>query len=120
MSPSQGPLSDVNRPALGESRRTAIAALLREAGAVTVAELEQRFGVSPMTARRDLSELERQGIARRTHGGAVLPSIAAHEDSFARRVEVAKEALPRPPSPPRAATKVEPGSERSASRPPSS
>jgi DeoR/GlpR family transcriptional regulator of sugar metabolism len=26
-----------------------------------------------MTARRDLTELERQGIARRTHGGAVLP-----------------------------------------------
>ena len=28
-----------------------------------------------MTARRDLQELERQGIARRTHGGAVLPSV---------------------------------------------
>ena len=45
-----------------------------------------------MTARRDLAELERQGIARRTHGGAVLPSISAQEDSFAQRVEVATEA----------------------------
>ena len=45
-----------------------------------------------MTARRDLDELERQGIARRTHGGAVLPSISAQEDSFAQRVEVATEA----------------------------
>lgn len=39
-----------------------------------------------MTARRDLSRLEREGRARRTHGGAVLPTITAHEDSFAARV----------------------------------
>ena len=45
-----------------------------------------------MTARRDLGELERTGLARRTHGGAVLPAIAAHEDSFASRLEQAKDA----------------------------
>src|SRR4051812_49562728 len=45
-----------------------------------------------MTARRDLAGLERQGLARRTHGGAVMPAIAAHEDSFASRLEVAAEA----------------------------
>jgi DeoR/GlpR family transcriptional regulator of sugar metabolism len=45
-----------------------------------------------MTARRDLGDLVQRGIARRTHGGAVLPSISAHEDSFARRVETATEA----------------------------
>src|SRR5918997_241616 len=72
---------------LAESRRAAIAELLRSAGSVTVAQLEQRFGISPMTARRDLSDLERQGLARRTHGGAVLPAITAHEDSFATRLE---------------------------------
>jgi len=63
---------------------------------VTVAELEARFGVSSMTARRDLAELERQGVLRRTHGGAVLPAVSAHEDSFAQRVESgaqAKQAL---------------------------
>ena len=74
---------------LAMARRSAIADLLRDAGAITVTEVESRFGVSPMTARRDLAELERQGIARRTHGGAVLPSISAQEDSFAQRVEVA-------------------------------
>jgi DeoR/GlpR family transcriptional regulator of sugar metabolism len=77
---------------LAMARRTAIADQLRETGAVTVTEVETRFGVSPMTARRDLQELERMGIARRTHGGAVLPSISAQEDSFAMRVEVATEA----------------------------
>jgi DeoR/GlpR family transcriptional regulator of sugar metabolism len=74
---------------LAMARRAAILDLLRDTGAVTVTEVESRFGVSPMTARRDLAELARQGVARRTHGGAVLPSISAQEDSFAQRVEVA-------------------------------
>jgi DeoR/GlpR family transcriptional regulator of sugar metabolism len=77
---------------LAVTRRAAIAALLRESGAITVTEVEAGFGISPMTARRDLMELERQWLARRTHGGAVLPSISAQEDSFAARVEVATEA----------------------------
>src|SRR6201989_2737659 len=77
---------------LAMARRSAIADLLRDSGVITVTEVESRFGVSPMTARRDLAELERQGIARRTHGGAVLPSISAQEDSFAQRLEVATEA----------------------------
>ena len=61
---------------------------LRSAGSVTVAEVEARFDVSPVTARRDLDELQRQGLLRRTHGGGVLPTTAAHEDSFARRLKV--------------------------------
>lgn len=83
------------RPLLAEARRFAIAELLRAAGAVSVTEVEQRFGVSPMTARRDLAALERQGLARRTHGGAVLPSMAAREDSFAKRVNHAADAKGR-------------------------
>jgi DeoR/GlpR family transcriptional regulator of sugar metabolism len=83
------------KPLMGVARRAAIAALLRDAGAVTVTDVESRFGVSSMTARRDLAELARQGVARRTHGGAVLPSIAAHEDSFAQRVQAATEAKAR-------------------------
>jgi DeoR/GlpR family transcriptional regulator of sugar metabolism len=77
---------------LAESRRAAIADLLRSAGSVTVAELEERFGISSMTARRDLADLERQGRARRTHGGAVLPPISSHEDSFVKRLDTAPEA----------------------------
>src|SRR3954452_6007823 len=80
---------------LAMARRAAILDLLRDSGAVTVTEVESRFGVSPMTARRDLAELARQGVARRTHGGAVLPSISAQEDSFAQRVEVATKAKAR-------------------------
>jgi DeoR/GlpR family transcriptional regulator of sugar metabolism len=77
---------------LADARRAAIVERLRVTGSVTVAELEEQFGVSSMTARRDLDGLERRGLARRTHGGAVLPAFSAHEDSFASRLEVAADA----------------------------
>jgi DeoR/GlpR family transcriptional regulator of sugar metabolism len=80
------------RPRLAEERRERIADLLRANRSVSVGEIEQRFGVSPMTARRDLAELERQGLARRTHGGAVLPGPSRHEDSFTSRLATATEA----------------------------
>jgi DeoR/GlpR family transcriptional regulator of sugar metabolism len=69
-----------------EERRRLILELLRERRSITVGAVEQQFGVSPMTARRDLAILEREGHARRTHGGAVLPDLAAHEDSFRHRL----------------------------------
>lgn len=78
-----------DRLRLAEGRREAIGELLRAQRAITVNEIEDRFGVSPMTARRDLGELERQGLARRTHGGAVLPSASGHEDSFVTRMATA-------------------------------
>jgi len=62
---------------------------------VTVSEVEARFSVSPVTARRDLDELERRGLVRRTHGGAILPTTSGHEDSFARRLKVASQAKER-------------------------
>lgn len=81
---------------LPDERRRMILERLRSRGVVSVAELEAEFGISSMTARRDLAELERAGYVRRTHGGAVLPAMSGHEDSFARRLEVdvgAKERL---------------------------
>jgi len=73
---------------LPESRRRAIAELLRARGEESVAGLEGEFQVSSMTIRRDLRELQRQGLAKRTHGGAIAPGFAAHEDSFSQRVNV--------------------------------
>src|SRR3954465_13717989 len=95
------------RALLAGARRAAIVERLRLSGSVTVAELEEQFGVSSMPPRRDLGGLERRGLARRTHGGAVPPAFTAHEDSFASRLEVAadaKRALARA-----AAAAVQPG-----------
>lgn len=61
-------------PSLQRSRRHRIVALVGEQGEATVAEMATRFGVSGMTIRRDLYELERQGYVERTHGGAVAPA----------------------------------------------
>jgi DeoR/GlpR family transcriptional regulator of sugar metabolism len=69
--------------------------LLRASGSVTVAGLEEELGISAATARRDLTVLERQGKVKRTHGGAVLPGVAQHEDSFQHRLGEAMEAKKR-------------------------
>ena len=83
------------RPAVPAERRRLILELLREQGSVSVATVEEEFRVSPMTARRDLALLADAGYARRTHGGAVLPELAAHEDSFQSRLEQDVEAKVR-------------------------
>ena len=80
---------------LPAERRRLISQLLRQHGSVSVSALESEFGISPMTARRDLDELERRGVARRTHGGAVLPGLSSHEDSFQQRLGVEVEAKER-------------------------
>lgn len=80
---------------LPDERRRLIAEELKEHGSVSVTTLGERFGVSLMTARRDLTELERQGVARRTHGGAVLPGPSSHEDDFAQRLDAAVAAKER-------------------------
>jgi DeoR/GlpR family transcriptional regulator of sugar metabolism len=76
-------------------RREWIASRLLADGSITVQAVEAEFGVSPMTARRDLGILEREGRALRTHGGAVAPTLARHEDSFAARLEQASGAKQR-------------------------
>jgi DeoR/GlpR family transcriptional regulator of sugar metabolism len=89
------------RADIPERRQQRIVELIRESGGVTVAGLEEEeeeLGVSPATARRDLAVLERQGKLRRTHGGALVPALAQHEDSFQQRlgeVVEAKERLAR-------------------------
>lgn len=40
---------------------------------VSTRELAERLGVSEMTIRRDLHELDREGLVQRQHGGATLP-----------------------------------------------
>jgi DeoR/GlpR family transcriptional regulator of sugar metabolism len=80
---------------LSEARRSIVAEMIEVSGAVTISELQARFGVSPMTVRRDLSILAERGAARRTHGGAVLPSIASGEHSFRHRLRDAPEAKAR-------------------------
>lgn len=54
-----------------EERQRAIADLVTHRGRLSVNELAQEYAVTTETVRRDLSVLERAGIVRRVHGGAV-------------------------------------------------
>jgi DeoR/GlpR family transcriptional regulator of sugar metabolism len=54
------------------TRRRAILELLAAQGHVKVDALSKHFAVSGMTIRKDLTELEGQGLLQRTYGGAAL------------------------------------------------
>lgn len=56
---------------LSDERHNYICELVNENGAVTSAELVERFGVSAETIRRDLLMLEKRQLLQRVHGGAV-------------------------------------------------
>jgi DeoR family transcriptional regulator of aga operon len=51
-------------------RMLSVLALLESGDTVTLAELTGSLGVSSATVRRDLADLEEQGLLVRTHGGA--------------------------------------------------
>jgi DeoR family transcriptional regulator, fructose operon transcriptional repressor len=54
-----------------EERQQAIAARVADRGRLAVTALAEEFGVTTETVRRDLAALERAGMVRRVHGGAV-------------------------------------------------
>ena len=71
-------------------------------GVVTVREIMDACGVSDMTARRDLAELEQEGRLTRVHGGAQgldfsLPQELSHTEKIAHeeaeKVAIARAAL---------------------------
>lgn len=56
------------------TRQKKILDILQEKGRVKISELASRLYVSEMTIRRDLGEMEHEGILERYRGGAVLLS----------------------------------------------
>lgn len=78
---------------LGEVRN-----LIAERGAVRIDELAADFGVSEMTIRRDLDELETLGVARRVRGGAIAlgpePFAQRHRHNARAKARIAEKLLP--------------------------
>jgi DeoR/GlpR family transcriptional regulator of sugar metabolism len=66
-------------------RRRRIVELVQETGRKTVAELCDSFDVSEMTIRRDLRDLDREGLLRRVHGGAVSSLGRSYEPPYTIR-----------------------------------
>lgn len=86
------------------TRHAQIRSALDGVSGVTVRELTALLGVSEATIRRDLEDLERSGVVRRTHGGAVPVRELPLPDREGRQV-AEKRAIARA-----AATLVRPGS----------
>lgn len=57
-------------------------------GFVSVSDIARAIGVSPMTIRRDLTLLDRDGQIVRTHGGGVVSDFESHEPVFDQRLEL--------------------------------
>ena len=82
-----------------EERQQAMARLVTERRRLSVAALSEQYAATTETVRRDLSQLERRGLVRRVHGGAVpagsLATIESELDERAATNTDLKEAIAR-------------------------
>jgi DeoR family fructose operon transcriptional repressor len=90
-----------------ERHRTIVNLALRN-DRVSVADLASRFDVTTETIRRDLDSLDKRGILRRVHGGAVVAenvalletAVTEREPAFvAQKTKIAEAALQYLPAP---------------------
>lgn len=70
---------------LPTQRIQSIFADIKTNGIRSVSDLSKKYEVSEMTVRRDLKQLEDQGLIMRTHGGAVLTHFASEEPQFLQK-----------------------------------
>jgi DeoR family fructose operon transcriptional repressor len=84
-----------------EERIVEMRSLIAEQGAVRIDELAKDFGVSEMTIRRDLDELEALGFARRVRGGAIAlgpePWEQRHQHNARAKAKIAEKLQPLVP-----------------------
>ncbi len=80
-----------------QHRQEQILDQLRALGRVQVNDLAERFDVTPETIRRDLTAMDRSGVLRKVHGGAVpASSLALPETGVSHREQLhtaAKQAI---------------------------
>ncbi len=71
-----------------EYRRSVIISAVEVQGTVSVAELAERLGVTETTIRRDLTELEHEGVVKRVHGGVVSARGRSYEPTLMLRTSI--------------------------------
>lgn len=75
-----------------EQRKQKILELLKEKDSVRVTSLARLFGVSEVTVRSYLEELEKKGFLSRVHGGAVSSYKPYYSMNFNQRLETNQKA----------------------------
>lgn len=86
-----------NTPIFAEERQNKILSLLRIKNKILVNDLCKEFNVSSATIRNDLNQLEKSGLLKRTHGGAIpsmkimeeLTSSQKHKTNFDQKKRIA-------------------------------
>jgi len=73
-------------------RHAELVRLLQVERRVSVADLSARLGASRVTIRKDLEQLEKEGLLVRTHGGAVSAEDPGRTVPISNRLEVNREA----------------------------
>lgn len=84
-----------HRPASASDRRERIAGLIEQSGRVSVMDLAERFGVTDVSIRRDLTVLEDAGRLRRVHGGAVTAARGGRDSGYRVRLREHRDAKSR-------------------------
>lgn len=70
-----------------DERKTRILFLLNRSQSILVSDVAQSLSVSETTIRRDLQDLEEQGLLKRTHGGAIALEMASFEPSMVEKAD---------------------------------
>jgi DeoR/GlpR family transcriptional regulator of sugar metabolism len=65
--------------------------LIKTEKIVTVEKLSEIFKTAPITIRRDLERLDREGFVTRVHGGAVYKDSVEPEPVFAEQIKLKRE-----------------------------
>ena len=76
---------------LSELRHKQIEEYLKEVEFASLDELSEKLAVSVSTVRRDLTQIEENGLIRRTHGGARLIDQKREDYVFSSRQYVERE-----------------------------
>lgn len=72
-------------------RRNQIVELINRQKTVSNYELMEKFGISIETVRRDLDDLEKQGVLRKVYGGAAVNIALGSEPEYASRSQTNSE-----------------------------
>jgi len=83
--PSFSPVPAVGLPSGLNRRQAMIVQMAQAEGFVSIDGLAAALSVTPQTIRRDINMLCEQGLLRRYHGGASLPTSARNIDYSSRR-----------------------------------
>ncbi|WP_040700231.1 DeoR/GlpR family DNA-binding transcription regulator [Nocardia vinacea] len=97
--------SDNTRTPYADERKQHILNVLRSRGRIEANDVADSLGVTGETIRKDLIQLERQGLLRRVHGGAVPmqylsfePAVVSRTEFMSEKARIARAALAHVPA----------------------